>query len=104
MQMTVDFFLPLFPLHPPSNFVNKLDRILLFAAHTNYQAIQATSKMISYSITNCTPSPSLLQISCDLPEGLDKLIESADIVLPNDSNLEDFYSLCENWLERFQNS
>ena len=36
--------------------------------------------------------------------GLDKLIETADIVLPNDSNLEDFYSLCENWLERFQNS
>jgi dephospho-CoA kinase len=36
--------------------------------------------------------------------GLDKLIESADVVLPNDSNLEEFYSLCEDWLEQFQNS
>ena len=36
--------------------------------------------------------------------GLDKLIESADIVLPNDSNLEDFHALCENWLEQFNNS
>jgi dephospho-CoA kinase len=36
--------------------------------------------------------------------GLDKLIETADIVLTNDSNLEDFYTLCENWLEQFSNS
>ena len=36
--------------------------------------------------------------------GLDKLIESADVVLPNDSNLEDFYSICQDWLEQLQNS
>lgn len=36
--------------------------------------------------------------------GLDKLIDAADFVLPNDSNLQDFYALCENLLGQLQKS
>ena len=35
--------------------------------------------------------------------GLDVLIESADITLPNESNLEEFHNMCHNWLQEFRN-